>query len=824
MAKEKKKKGVFFRGFLYLLMGSSLILMIAAAIIFIKVKNYVEPFYNRAQTYDLNKIDEVEIPSIIYDRNGIEIGRIYAQNRSVVPLDEIPETVIDCLIAQEDQRFWEHEGVDWVGLARGLKLNLEAGRSTQGASTIAMQLSRNVFNLKGEALERDERGIERKIVEICVALRIGDLYSSPSGKRYILECYLNRVNFGHGYYGIRSASLGFYGKEPKDLETHEAASLVACIKNPSAISPIRFPETNKKARDHVFRRLLAEEVITQEEHNKLVEIPIKLNQNPLKRQTSYMYEKINDEVKKLLGEENFNTGGLRIFTTIDSRVQKNAEKALADQLTKIESSPGYSHPKYAEYKSGEPRYLQGGILVSDPQTGMVIAHVGGRNFSHNQFDFIDSAARPVGTAILPFLYSYALEQGYNAASILSDTALNNRLVMIGGLQGILGEWGQETLVPFYEGDITIRRALEMSKVSASIRLGRELGISNFVEFCDRFEMDFPEEEELLTRDLLGWNPMSIREVSSAYSSFSNEGKRLDKYIYVDRIEAREGKPLYIQGKSDERNGYTQVLKPTTAFTIYDILRKGFQKNGNLASINTSLLSNEFQGAAKTGTPYSFADAWAVGFDKNYVCTTWIGFKKGKKAILPNGFAKDLAMPIVSNTMATFDLGNTANEVAPPLNITTREICKVSGELATRYCCVEDLNDPEKVITTIVTEYFTKDNAPKELCSLHLGVGEGKFGDKFAPAEGESIARPVLSITSITPKTAGVVGGDPYETVKNAQGNGEEDKLPESYTSSILILNDEVSGGEDAKIELPTPKKLSLKVNTTKIHPSFLKAE
>jgi len=460
MADKKKKR--FGKRFFSILFGSSLLLLILCLIVGYKVYNYVVPLYDRAQTYDLNKIDDVEIPSIIYDRNGIEIGRIYVQNRSVIPLEEIPQSMIDCLIAQEDQRFWEQKGVDWIGLLRGVWLNFKAGESTQGASTMTMQLARNVFNLKEEALERDENSHARKVVEICVATRIGNLYSSESGKKYILESYLNRVPFGHGYYGIRSAALGYFGKEPKDLELYECASLVSCIKNPSAISPIRHPKTNKKARDHVFRRLLAEDVITQEEHDELVKQPVEVNPKPLKRQTSYMYEKVSKVAQEILGEGAMSNGGYKIYTTIDTNLQSSAEKALKAQLDKIEASPGYEHVKYQDYnyKDGPPKYLQGGVFIADPQTGKVLAHVGGRNYSHTQYDFVESAKRPVGTAILPFLYAYAVEEGYTPVSKLSDTPLDNRLVMIGGREGILGEWGAETLVPDYEGDVSLRRALQ----------------------------------------------------------------------------------------------------------------------------------------------------------------------------------------------------------------------------------------------------------------------------------------------------------------------------------------------------------------------------
>ena len=192
------------------------------------------PFKDRAQTYDLTQIDDVEVKSLIVDRKGREIGRIFVENRDKISIKDVPQMMINALIAGEDQRFFEHDGVDRIGIIRAVYLNWKAGRRTQGASTLTQQLARNAFHLKEEADKRGEGGLERKAVEAYLALRIEKEY----GKYEILEFYLNRIPFGSGYYGIRSASLGYFGKEPRDLTTSECASLVGCIKNPTRISPL----------------------------------------------------------------------------------------------------------------------------------------------------------------------------------------------------------------------------------------------------------------------------------------------------------------------------------------------------------------------------------------------------------------------------------------------------------------------------------------------------------------------------------------------------------------------------------------------------------
>ena len=215
----------------------------------------LDPYREIANNYKLERIGEVEVPSLILDRKGREIGRMYVENRSKIPLSEVPSVFIDAMIAQEDQRFYEHDGVDWVGVARAVYLNLKSGGITQGAGTVTMQLGRNAFDLLGEARRKDQSGYERKIVEAFLAIRIEEYLHEEFKSEYpdekqrkkvvkdqILEFYLNRVPFGAGFYGVRSASLGYFGKEPVDLEVHECASIVACLKNPRRLNPLRHPK------------------------------------------------------------------------------------------------------------------------------------------------------------------------------------------------------------------------------------------------------------------------------------------------------------------------------------------------------------------------------------------------------------------------------------------------------------------------------------------------------------------------------------------------------------------------------------------------------
>ena len=276
--RKKNRKPWFFKrkGFWLTLISLALL---AGAAAWLFAESYTRSYRQRAATYDLERINDLEIPSLIVDRNGKEIGRIFVQNRSIVTIDKVPEIFIQALRAGEDSRFLSHNGVDYIGIARAVKLNAQG--NTQGASTITQQLARNAYNLKEEAVQRKETTIQRKLVEAFLAMRIEERYT----KKQILEFYLNRIYFGSGFYGIRSASLGYFGKEPMELTAEESASLVTLIKNPTGRSPLNNPEVNREGRNYVLMRMREEGFIRKSDYVRLRALPLVLNPKPLRRGT-----------------------------------------------------------------------------------------------------------------------------------------------------------------------------------------------------------------------------------------------------------------------------------------------------------------------------------------------------------------------------------------------------------------------------------------------------------------------------------------------------------------------------------------------------------
>jgi membrane peptidoglycan carboxypeptidase len=321
-AKKVKKRRFYKRKGFWL--GLFALGLIAIFIGWVAAERHTRRFRERADTYDLSRTDDVEIPSLILDRHGREIGRFFVQNRSVIPISEVPQIFIDALRAGEDQRFSTHDGVDYIGVVRAQYLNTKAGKRTQGASTITQQLARNAFDLETDRKKYGETDMERKMVEAFLARRIEKHFK----KDQILEFYLNRIYFGSGFYGIRSASLGFFGKEPKDLDALESAAIVGCIKNPSNLSPLNSPEGNKTSRNLVLGRMKDLGALSTAELVKFSNTSLSINSKPLKRGTTHLYERVADEVRRVIGEDALAEGGFRIHTSIDAKIQEALESGL----------------------------------------------------------------------------------------------------------------------------------------------------------------------------------------------------------------------------------------------------------------------------------------------------------------------------------------------------------------------------------------------------------------------------------------------------------------------------------------------------------------
>lgn len=735
-----------------------LLLLIGGCVAFVFAEQYTREYRERAVNYDLEEINKVEIPSIILDRGGQEIGRIFVQNRSVMAIEDVPLLFINALMAGEDSRFKTHDGVDYIGILRAVKLNYEAGTTTQGASTITQQLARNAYPLKQDAVAKGESGVQRKMVEAFLARRIENRYS----KQQILGFYLNRIYFGSGFYGLRSASLGYFGKEPVDLTLAECATIVGLIKNPTNNSPLNNIKASRKARNMVLSRMVVEGMISRSEAAKAQTEAVELDPRPLQRGTSHLYERIADEVAESLGEDALAEGGYTIHTTISARVQEAGEKALALALDEVEKRPGYSHQKYAEYQKGEgssePEYLQGAVFMVDHSNGEVIAHVGGRDYAEVPFDFIEMGRRPMGTAFFPFLYSAALAGGHSPASTVRDEEMDNRAVMVGGREGILGEWGMEEAAPRYDGQVTLRRAFEHAKIAATVRLGTEVGLQTIIDAGVAFGFSMKESKPL-PRVSVGWEPASLKEAVTAVSTFPLGGKKGPRdFHYIDRIHNQTGRVVYRRQVTPNPPG--RLLDEAVAWQVHSMMRGGMS-GGSARGLEEMLVEKPFYGGAKGGTTHDFSDTWFLGYNGKVSCGVWAGYLQGNnEPIYLGAFSRDIVMPVWAEAMNAAAPVFGGEEIKRPESMVKLEICSVSGQRATQFCqeIREDVETGKvRSVSTVYEEYFRKGTENLPFCSLHSGTGVG-----INPSDAISNL-PALDALPILPTSPALLGDDPYHT-------------------------------------------------------------
>jgi len=798
---NKRRKQRFFKlKWLLYLFVIGLILAILAYFVF---EQQTQKFRDRAEIYNLDEIDNVEVKSLILDRKGRELGRIFVENRDKMSIKDVPKVMIDALVAGEDQRFFQHDGVDRIGVIRAVYINLKAGRQTQGASTLTQQLARNAFHLKEEADKRGEGGLERKAVEAFLALRIEKAYS----KEKILEFYLNRIPFGSGFYGIRSASLGYFGKEPRDLSAMECASLVGCIKNPTRISPLNNVKENKKARDQVLQRMVDEGFISSKEGKIYKNTPVVVRPNPIRRGTSHLYERIANAVRSRLGEDALTEGGFKIYTTIDLDVQQAIERSLLRQLSIAESHELYEQPLYDSYRKrdGKPNYLQGAGYMIDNESGSVLAYIGGRDFTHSQYDFVESGSKPSGTAFFPFIYTAALENGMSPVTRLIDRPMDNRAVMVDGREGILGEWGMETLQPKYEGDISMRRAMEVSKIAASVRLGKEVGLARVMETARKFGLSLPETK-LLARMLVGADDVSLPEMVNAYATFARVGYAPKPAYFIDRVVGPKGIIRYkaIDTGSD---GDKRVISRETAYIMNSMLQSSLTEGTGKSGI-AELVSDPSL-AGKTGTSYDFADNWFIGYNSRVTCGLWMGFVHGsRKAIYTGAFSRETLLPVWVKAMNAALPDFSGREMTQPNSVSRLEVCSVTGLRATRYCQKYQRNvltGAESYQSTTVEELFTAESKPTGYCDEHGVVDPAIVKHDDFDSDKKQVSRSL--VIPIQPKQPLLLGGDPYGTEQPDFAPREQQS---AYQNSVMMNFDQLDFEDRAAgIVLDRPQRIEI---------------
>lgn len=527
--------------------------------------------------------------SEILDRHGNVIERIYTENRTVVPLSEMPAYLPQAFVAAEDGRFYEHPGLDFWSVFRAAINNMRSGRRGQGGSTITQQVARSL-------LLTPEKTYLRKFKEAILAWRIDTLLT----KDEILYIYLNQIYLGSGAYGVEAASQAYFGKRSRDLSLGEAAILAGLPQAPSRYSPHRNMNAALNRQRYVLNRMAADGYVTMAAARTAFTQPIHLAENPdIKRgENGYFIQLVKKQAEKILGQS-LNRAGVRIRTTMDSRAQRRAAAVLKKGI-------GSSFP-------GNKK-VQGALIAIDSCNGEVLALVGGRDFNKSAFDRATQARRSAGSLFKPLLYAAAFEKGFTPDSILIDSPFAIR-----GHDG--KEWKPKNFSGKYFGETSLRVALVHSRNIIAIKLLQKVGIERVHTLAKQFGIHPP-----ITADLslaLGATGVSLLEITAAYSPFVCKGNYFPPTL-ISAIESNGGRRIFTAQPAGK-----QVLMPSVATEmkglLTDVIQKGTGKRaGGLQAVS----------GGKTGTTNKNKDAWFVGFSGKTLAGVWLGYDDNKS--LGNG--------------------------------------------------------------------------------------------------------------------------------------------------------------------------------------------
>lgn len=638
--------------------------------------------------------------SEVYSFDGELLGRYYIENRTVTTIDKVPPALLQALVATEDARFYEHQGVDYRSLARvAVKSILLQNESSGGGSTLTQQLAKNLF-------PRQRHGLltmpVNKIREAIIAHRIEGLYA----KDEILMLYLNTVPFGGNVYGIEAASRRFFNRSAMDLPTEQAAVLVGMLKATTAYSPRLYPERAQNRRNVVLSQMNKYGYLAASVEDSLQALPLAIDYNFITHNTGlapYFREKLRHEVQQWLNDHpkedgttyNLYTDGLKVYTTIDARLQHHAEDAMKKQMKELQAtfakhwegrqpwgedetmirramanSDRYRRGKragksddeiHAEFTTptlmtvfsweGETEktmtpldsiryyqmFLNAGFLAMRPENGHIKAWVGGIDHKYFQYDHV-TAKRQVGSTFKPVVYAAALESGADPCEYIS----NERRVYTA-----YKDWSPGNSDGKYDGFYSMQGALTHSVNTVAVDLMMNTGVDRVVDLAHRMGVnnDLPQEPAIA----LGTADLSLFEMLTVYSTFVNRGMTV-KPIYLLGIEDQQGNEI---AKFSGKPEFKRTLSQQTADIMVQMM-KTVVDSGTARRIRYKYgMKNDMIG--KTGTTQSHADGWFIGATPKLVAGAWVGgdnrLVRFRNTSLGQG--ANTALPIWANFMKSF---------------------------------------------------------------------------------------------------------------------------------------------------------------------------
>ena len=613
-------------------------------------------------------------------RDSAFVSALSPVNRTNVPLAQVPAHVQAAFIAVEDRRFHAHRGVDWYGVARATVANVAAGSVREGASTITMQLARNVF-LGNRATERT---FGRKLLE----WRYATLLEGSLSKQDILERYLNAIYLGNGVYGVEGASRDLFGKSVQNISLGEAAMLAGLPKAPSSYSPRRDRARALARRAVVFDVLLREGVANSTTIRSLRNTPLQLARAewaPARAVDSWAVEAVRvtlDSLRKAgVIPHALNDAQLRVWSTIDRRAQIAGERVIASGAWQIDQERAYG----GFAVSGAGARTQGALVALDPTTGALRAIVGGRRIERKGFNRALRAKRQPGSTFKPFVYAEALRQGFTAASMLEDEPVE---IDIGRTVWTPANYGDD-----YAGHITMRDALARSANAATVRLSSKLSVKRIADLAHA--QGIVSELPLVPALALGAGAVTPLELTVAYAPFGNGGLRVQPYL-VERVEDQFGRVIW----SHPRTAGAKVLEATDAFLITSLLQ-GVVDRGTGRPVREAGIRGPVAG--KTGTTNDGTDVWFVGYTPTLVASVWFGADE-PQPLGWNASGGRMAAPVWARFLRDGWHSPEGDRAwVPPAGIETTQIDIGTGKLASDWC------GPSR------REFFVRGSAPKESC-------------------------------------------------------------------------------------------------------------
>ena len=671
---------------------------------------------------ELRRVGVMSRSTTLYDSDDQPAFTIYKEQRIEIPLSKVSPNLVNALVAIEDQRFFEHRGIDVIRVGGAAWRNLMDGWGTQGGSTLTQQLARQSFLTR-------EKTIRRKLKEVVVAARLEREFS----KDEILELYLNKVYFGDGLYGAEAASLGYFGKHASELTVGEAALLAGLVKAPSAYAPTVSMEKAVARRNATLHAMRSAGMIDKATLDAAVRHTVTLTDTLRGRESfgQYFKEEVRKELVARFGWERVYEGGLKVYTTVDLGLQKAAETEVTRAVVEIEER------QLRRQRGVTPEPLQAALVTLDPRTGEVRAMVGGRSFDKSRFNRATQAQRQAGSAFKTFVYAAALERGFTPASLIQP--------MSTPIRTLEGAWIPDDHGS--SGPMTMRAALRQSSNRAAVGMLQKIGIPAALQMSERLGIaSVPGVPSLA----LGSGEVTLLSMTAGYAAFANGGIRPEP-ILIRRVETAEGEVLFHATPKGDR-----AVSEATAFLVTDMLSDVINGGTGWQARRVGFTA---PAAGKTGTTNDYRDAWFVGYTPTLATGVWVGYDR-PRTIIAGGYAATLAVPLWGRFMAAAMKDADQPQFQRPRTISSATICRISGKLATSSCQGAVEFDRETGLPStrpvVYTEYFARGTEPVEYCPWHTHASPAPYAIATAntapvppPMDGQSEPPVVLTATAGT---------------------------------------------------------------------------